>query len=177
MAQLGGVQDPENQRESEEVRKRLIADITAGNATIRQICDYSKMDQTDRKALYASRIRLALILRDKGWASDEAEDALTRNGFKTTDTIRAIRSRKVRFETFYQIWETPPESVRADKGRQIIEEAEWPWRGKLSNLADALNVSPAALLGVAEPVRALTSSPSPQNSDVHDMLDDLLGEE
>lgn len=192
MAKIGGPQDPENQRMADEVRKRVVDDITNDRTTIREMCEFSKMQDSNKEALYVSRLRLFLLLRAKGWAADEAEDALIRNGFQGSDTIRTIRSRKVRFETFYQIWESPPESVRADKGRQVIENAEWPWRGKLSALADALNVSPAALLGVTEATPAIEASSAPvaastsrraareaaeSTGEVDSLLDDLLGDD
>lgn len=181
MAQLGGKQDPALRKRANETRSRALQELHAEKITLRALCDYSKTDTEHTDALYVSRLRLIDILKSKdGWTTADAERLLLESGFKVTDTIRTIRSKAQRFDTFMEIMDMPIEEMRVDSGRATITSDDWPWRGKLSHLAESTGLSVAGLLGLPEQERSSeeqtheleTSSSALSNEDLDDLFSD-----
>lgn len=155
------------------MRSRAIEGLHSGETSLRALCDYSKTDKDSMDAAYVARLRLIDVLKSKdGWNAADAERFLLDSGFKITDTIRTIRSKVIRFEVFQEILDMPIEELRTESGRAIYTSDDWPWRGKLSNLAAELGVDQYSLLGVQKPEPRPAIEPSVSNEDLDSLLDD-----
>lgn len=159
-----------------QFRKQLIVDILSEKTSVREVCEFSKLDRGDnQEAKWASRLKLVDILRNKpGWDAKESKLALARAGFKVTDTIRTIRNKSEKFRAFRDLMSLPREALTLSKGRKLIETNDWPWRGKLKTYAQELGITVAELLGDAE---GTENAVIPSEEDSDDLLDDILGDD
>lgn len=122
---------------SRAVRSRWLVSLTSGEATLAQAVEFSRSGGEDR---YVGALRLFDILRDRpGWTDLSAREALARNGFSTSETIRSIRSSPRRTALFAAVLETAAGRWRA---RPPVP-AGWPWRGKLAVLSAAVDAAVA----------------------------------
>lgn len=120
----------EARKRSKGVRENILRSIASGEMTIDDVLNYALTKERD--AEYAAGIRLNSILENlPGWSDAAANSVLAKNGFKQSDTIKTLRSAKIKAGKFKNLFELPPPSFASTRPEM---PAGWPWQGKLADL-------------------------------------------
>jgi hypothetical protein len=125
----------EARKQSKKVRESWLQSISAGELGIDDAITFSRMKERD--STYVANLRLSTILEQlPGWSEAAATSVLLKNGFKSNDTVKTLRSATIKAGKFKRIFELPPPSFASTRPEM---PAGWPWQGKLADLVRVTN--------------------------------------